>query len=292
MHPVSVCRPSFRPLSTHSADPVSLRTHQQKKLKVPPGLGLCFKYPRKPFHPPPPFLDPTIHNVVATQTMALYTVSVFRHPLCGGTRPQATLLNTLRVWTKTAPCRARAFPLRTRPPCTSFHGNPHPVGLLIAITSGKVDKFYFALMRALLVIPLHQQKVEDIPCPYLIQTKSLFELEHRVLRVDGTLGWPLSRAIPISDAEGEIMEWFGAASDITERKQAEDALNNLNQELERRTSAPGGFSWLVGDVNSAIRPVHEFAQLRSTTAMPTSSALILAYHYLVGARRRNERNTY
>jgi PAS domain S-box-containing protein len=54
-----------------------------------------------------------------------------------------------------------------------------------------------------------------------IRTKSVFELEHRVLRVDGTLGWTFSRAVPMLDANGEIIEWFGAASDITARKQAE-----------------------------------------------------------------------
>jgi PAS domain S-box-containing protein len=54
-----------------------------------------------------------------------------------------------------------------------------------------------------------------------IRTKSIFELEHRVLRVGGALGWTFSRAIPRLDAKGEIVEWFGAASDITARKQAE-----------------------------------------------------------------------
>jgi len=57
-----------------------------------------------------------------------------------------------------------------------------------------------------------------------IRTKGKFELEHRVLRVDGTLGWTFSRAIPLQDADGEIVEWFGAASDITGRKQAQAAL--------------------------------------------------------------------
>src|ERR1035441_7657073 len=46
----------------------------------------------------------------------------------------------------------------------------------------------------------------------------------RVLRVDGTLGWTFSRAIPLQDANGEIVEWLGAASDITGRKQAQEAL--------------------------------------------------------------------
>jgi len=54
-----------------------------------------------------------------------------------------------------------------------------------------------------------------------IRTKGNFELEHRVRRVDGSFGWSFSRAIPILNAKGEIVEWFGAVSDITKRKQLE-----------------------------------------------------------------------
>jgi len=58
-----------------------------------------------------------------------------------------------------------------------------------------------------------------------IQQKKVFALEHRVNRVNGTTGWTFSRAIPILDDNGEIIEWLGAASDITARKEAEIALN-------------------------------------------------------------------
>ena len=64
-----------------------------------------------------------------------------------------------------------------------------------------------------------------------VRTKSVCELEHRVFRVDGSVGWAFSRAVPLLDASGEIVEWFGAASDITERKQAEDALRQSHDEL-------------------------------------------------------------
>ena len=57
-----------------------------------------------------------------------------------------------------------------------------------------------------------------------IKAKSVFDLEHRVKQTDGRLGWTRSRAIPILDERGSIVEWLGAASDITERKQAETAL--------------------------------------------------------------------
>lgn len=67
-----------------------------------------------------------------------------------------------------------------------------------------------------------------------IRTKSVFEMEHQIRLVDGTLGWTFSRAIPLTDAKGEIVEWFGAASDVTERKRAETALQEAQARLADR----------------------------------------------------------
>jgi PAS domain S-box-containing protein len=67
-----------------------------------------------------------------------------------------------------------------------------------------------------------------------VRAKGVFELEHRVLRPDGTLGWTLSRAIPLLDERGEIVEWFGAASDTTRRKQAESALAAVRSDADRQ----------------------------------------------------------
>lgn len=66
-----------------------------------------------------------------------------------------------------------------------------------------------------------------------IRTKSVFELEHRMYQNDGTIAWILSRAIPLFDEQGEIYEWFGTASDISDRKRAEEALAERSAELER-----------------------------------------------------------
>jgi PAS domain-containing protein len=62
-----------------------------------------------------------------------------------------------------------------------------------------------------------------------IQAKTVFELEHPVIRVGGSLGWTFSRAIPVKDATGEIVEWFGAESDVSERKRIEEALRQSEQ---------------------------------------------------------------
>lgn len=47
-----------------------------------------------------------------------------------------------------------------------------------------------------------------------IRRKKIFELEHRVRRIDGSFGWTFSRAVPLVDANDEIVEWFGAATEI------------------------------------------------------------------------------
>ena len=71
---------------------------------------------------------------------------------------------------------------------------------------------------------------------HAIATKSRFELEHQVIRLDGSTGWTFSRAIPLLDERGEISKWFGAASDITARKEAEEKLR-ASEELLSSTFA-------------------------------------------------------
>ena len=67
-----------------------------------------------------------------------------------------------------------------------------------------------------------------------IRTKSVFQHEHRVRQADGVAGWTLSRAVPIFYDHGEIIEWFGAASDVTERRRNEEHLRLVVHELNHR----------------------------------------------------------
>ena len=70
-----------------------------------------------------------------------------------------------------------------------------------------------------------------------VRTKNMFELQHRVKRTDGTLGWTYSRAVPLFDAGGEIVEWFGAASDVTDRREAEEKYRKLAHTLDAQVRA-------------------------------------------------------
>jgi PAS domain S-box-containing protein len=85
-----------------------------------------------------------------------------------------------------------------------------------------------------------------------ISTKSIFELEHRVWRMDGSLGWTLSRAVPLLDARGEIREWFGAASDVTARRHAEEALRESEARFRHMADSAPALIWMTdpeGQVN-------------------------------------------
>lgn len=67
-----------------------------------------------------------------------------------------------------------------------------------------------------------------------IRKKQIFQLEHRVLRADRSPGWTFSRAVPILDDQGNITEWLGTASDITERKRIENALREAREQADRQ----------------------------------------------------------
>jgi PAS domain S-box-containing protein len=107
-----------------------------------------------------------------------------------------------------------------------------------------------------------------------IRNKAPFELEHRVRRADSSLGWAFSRAVPLLDADGKITEWFGAARDITERKQSEQALlrseklatlgrmaatiaHEINNPLESVTN----LLFLANQTENLPDPVHRFLQM-------------------------------
>jgi PAS domain S-box-containing protein len=57
---------------------------------------------------------------------------------------------------------------------------------------------------------------------------SAFELEMRTRKSDGSYRWFLARFNPLRDEQGQITRWYAAATDIEDRKQAEDRLRSEN----------------------------------------------------------------
>jgi len=88
-----------------------------------------------------------------------------------------------------------------------------------------------------------------------IAGKSIFALEHRVLRVDGSHGWTYSRAVPILDDDGAIREWIGMASDITVRKLIEEQLTEASNRKDEF------LAMLAHELRNPLAPVKAAAQL-------------------------------
>ncbi|MDO8990951.1 MAG: PAS domain S-box protein [Sideroxyarcus sp.] len=73
----------------------------------------------------------------------------------------------------------------------------------------------------------------------------IYSIESRLRRADGFYRWWLVRGVPVKDAGGNILKWFGTCTDIHDLKMAELAISNTNAELresERR------FSDMLGNV--------------------------------------------
>src|ERR1700732_5041169 len=58
-----------------------------------------------------------------------------------------------------------------------------------------------------------------------------YEVEGRFRRFDGEFRWFLFRASPLCDESGQVVKWYGANTDIEDRKRAEDALRSHEQNL-------------------------------------------------------------
>jgi PAS domain S-box-containing protein len=73
------------------------------------------------------------------------------------------------------------------------------------------------------------------------------ETEGRLQRFDGQYRWFLFRVEPLRDETGNIVEWYGSATDIEGRRQTENALRQSEAYLAQaqRLSLSGTFGWRV-----------------------------------------------
>ncbi|HEX6010885.1 MAG TPA: PAS domain S-box protein [Geminicoccaceae bacterium] len=61
-----------------------------------------------------------------------------------------------------------------------------------------------------------------------------YEIEVRNRRHDGAYRWFLTRAVPVRDGDGRVVAWFGATTDIDDRKRGEEERELLLRELRHR----------------------------------------------------------
>ena len=71
-----------------------------------------------------------------------------------------------------------------------------------------------------------------------------YEQEERHRGADGTYRWFLARGVPLRDAEGRIVRWYGTNTDIEDRKQAEEALRESETRFRQVAENISAVFWL------------------------------------------------
>jgi PAS domain S-box-containing protein len=97
-----------------------------------------------------------------------------------------------------------------------------------------------------------------------------FELEMRLRKSDGSFRWFLARYNPLHDEHGQIMRWYVAATDIEDRKQAEDKLRQENVALREEINKASMFEEIVG-TSPALKSVLS----RISKVAPTDSTVLI-----------------
>jgi len=66
-----------------------------------------------------------------------------------------------------------------------------------------------------------------------VETKSIYQIEHRVKTKQGDYKWYLSRGIPVKDEQGAVLKWYGTATDINDQKETENQLRTSQQQKDQ-----------------------------------------------------------
>jgi formate hydrogenlyase transcriptional activator len=119
---------------------------------------------------------------------------------------------------------------------------------------------------------LHPDDIEQIGgfFDHAIARGSAGELEQRLRKRDGTYRWFLTRFNPLRNEQGQITRWYVTATDIHDRKQAEDALRRENVALREEIDKASMFEEIVG-----TSPALQTVLSRISKVAPSDSTVLI-----------------
>ncbi|WP_431847802.1 PAS domain-containing protein [Allosphingosinicella sp.] len=119
-----------------------------------------------------------------------------------------------------------------------------------------------------------------------LATGEPYEVEYRLRGADGSYKWTLGRALPIRDAGGAIIRWFGTCTDIDDKKRLLENQELLSRELSHRIKnifavigalialsvrnrpQAGGFAAELKERIAALGRAHNYARPHSDESRP------------------------
>ena len=100
----------------------------------------------------------------------------------------------------------------------------------------EIDKVQFGATYQAFLNAIHPDDRDAVNAAYSrsLQTREPYQITHRLLMPDGRIKYVTERSASYFNAEGKPIRSVGTVQDVTELKQAELALKQLNEELEQR----------------------------------------------------------
>jgi len=103
-----------------------------------------------------------------------------------------------------------------------------------------------------------------------LSTPVPFENEYRTLGKDGKYRWFLIRYNPLLDENGNVIRWYATATDIDDRKRAEDRLQNETVALREEIVRSSMFEEIVGSSESLHKVLAQVSRVA-----PTDSTVLI-----------------
>ena len=160
-----------------------------------------------------------------------------------------------------------------------------PDGGLDFVNQQALDYFGKSILKAGWVDVLHPDDVHETVLRWAksLATGSDYESVFRLRRADGVYRWHIARASALLSPEGEVIQWVGTSTDITERKEAEAALAISEAHLAAAQARALIGSWeldLATGIGSASAEWFEIMQRDPAMGMPMLDDFIDTIHPL------------
>ena len=135
---------------------------------------------------------------------------------------------------------------------------------LLGLTPGEIEPTYPMWLTC--VHPEDVEHVRNIIEVYVQkQRETFYEAEYRVIYPDGSIHWSLSKGHSIIDASGQVVRMVGTTIDITERKLAEQALLNSEQQLQAILDHAPAAIYIMDRQNRHLLANRRYGELCSRT---------------------------
>ncbi len=105
-----------------------------------------------------------------------------------------------------------------------------------AVTGYTPDEFHASSLLWIAMVPPEDRGIVERQVAGILSRQDTSPIEHRIQRKDGQIRWVHNTVSPQYDEQGQLVAYNGLVRDITERKEAEEALRQLNETLEQRVT--------------------------------------------------------